>query len=103
MYPVRILSVTSPRNNRSPSGLPTPVRGRLDKNSVLVKEVEGGGVGELRNNEGMLESSELGTSTLLGGLRVGGVNVIIMVVAGAAEDGLEVGGERHEKREEREG
>ena len=60
----------NPWNNSGPSRLPTPVRGRLDKNSVLVKEVEGGGVGELRYNEGTLESSELGTSTVLGGLRI---------------------------------
>ena len=89
----------SPRNNRSPSGLPTPVRDHLDKNSVPVKEVEGGGVGELRNNEGMLKSSKFGASTVLGGFRIGGVNVIIMIVAGAVEDGLEVGRERHMRGE----
>ena len=60
----------NPRNNSSPSGLPTPVRGRLDKNSVSVKEVEGGGIGELRNNEGTLKSSELSMSTVLGGLQI---------------------------------
>ena len=95
MYPVRILSVTSPRNNRSPSGLPTPVRGRLDKNPVPVEEVEGGGIGELKNNEGTLESSKLGASTILGGLWIGGVYVIIVGVAGAVEDGLKVSGKGH--------
>ena len=93
MYPIRILRETRPRNNRSPSCFPTPVRGCLDKNSIPIEEVEGGGVGEFRNNEGTLESSDLGVSAILGGLRIGGVNVIIMVVAGAVEDGLKVGRE----------
>ena len=100
MYPVRILSVTSPRNNRSPSELPAPVRGSLDKNPVPVEEVKGVGIGELRNNEGTLESSEFGASTILGGLWIGGVYVIIVVIAGAVKDGLEVGGERHQRRRE---
>ena len=63
----------------------------LDKNPVSVKEVEGGMVGELRDNEGTLESSNLGASTILGGLWIGGVYVIIMMIAGAVEDGLKVG------------
>ena len=59
-------------------------------------------VGELRNNEGTLESSDLGASTILEGLWIGGVNVIIMMVAGAVEDGLEVGREGHWEKGERE-
>ena len=47
-----------------------PVGGCLDKNPVAVEEVEGSVVGEFRNNEGTLESSELGVSTILGGLRI---------------------------------
>ena len=97
-----MLSVTSPRNSSDPRRFPRPVRGCLNKNPVAVKEVEGGGVGEFRNNEGTLKSSNLGLSVILGGLRIGGVNVIIMVVAGAVEDGLKVGGERHRRRRERE-
>ena len=85
----------SPRNNHGPSCFSTPVRACLDKNSVLVKEVKGGRVSEFRNNEGMLESSALGTSTGLRGLRVGGVYVIIIMITSAMEDGLKVGGERH--------
>ena len=42
--------------------------GGLDKNPVSVKEVEGGMVSELRDNEGTLKSSNLGVSTILGGL-----------------------------------
>ena len=38
---------------------------------------------------------ELSLSTGFGGLREGGVNVIIIVVAGMLEDGLKVGRERH--------
>ena len=102
MYPVRILRETSPRNNRSLSRFPTPVRGCLDKNSILVEEVEGGGVGEFRNNEGTLKSSDLGLSTILGGLGIGGVNVTIVMVAGAVENGLKVGREGHWEEEKRE-
>ena len=102
MYPIRILRETSPQNNRSPSRFPTPVRGCLDKNSIPVEEVKEGGVGEFRNNEGTLESSDLGLSAILGGLRIGGVNVIIMMVASAVEDGLKVGREGHWEKEKRE-
>ena len=78
------------------------MRGCLDKNSIPVEEVEGGGVGKFRNNEGTLESSDLGMSAILGGLRIGGVNVIIMMVAGAVEDGLKVRREGHwEKKREK--
>ena len=90
MDPTRILREASPRNNSGPSCFPTPVRGCLDKNSVLVKEVEGGRVGEFRNNEGTFKSSALGMSTGLRGFRVGGVNVIIVMITGTMEDGLEV-------------
>ena len=69
--------------------------GGLNKNPVAVEEVEGGMVGELRNNEGTLESSDLGASTILGGLWIGGVDIIIMMVAGAVEEGLKVGREGH--------
>ena len=69
--------------------------GGLDKSSVTVEEVEGSGVGKLRDNEGTLETSSFSTNVVLRGLRVGGINVIIMGVAGAVEQRLEVGGERH--------
>ena len=91
MYPVRILRDMSPQNNSRPGGFPAPMRGCLNKNSIPVKEVEGGGVGELRNNEGTLKASDLGASTGLRGLRVRGVNIIIIMIAGAVEDRLKVG------------
>ena len=69
--------------------------GCLNKNPIAVEEVKGGMVGELRNNEGTLESRDLGASTILGGLWIGGIDIIIMVVASAVEDGLKVGGEGH--------
>ena len=89
MYPIRILSEASPRNNSGPRQFPGPVRGCLDKNAILVKEVEGSVVGEPRDNEGRLESSNLSVSTVLGGLRVGGVNVIMVMVASAVEERLD--------------
>ena len=92
---VRILREATPRNSSDPRSFPRPVGGGLNKNPVAVKEVEGGMVGELRDNEGTLESSDLGASTILGGLWIGGVNIIIMVVAGAVEEGLKVGREGH--------
>ena len=67
MYPVKILSEASLRNNSGPRQFPGPVRGCLDKNFVPVKEVEGSVVGKLRDNEGTLESSDLDTSMILGG------------------------------------
>ena len=69
--------------------------GGLDKSSITVEEVEGSRVGELRDDEGTLETSSFSTNAVLRGLRVGGINVIIMGVAGAVEQRLEVGGERH--------
>ena len=102
MSVARMLSVTSPRNSSDLRRFPRPVGGCLDKNSVLVKEVEGSGVGELRNNEGMLESSKFGASTILGGLQIGGVYVIIVMVTGAVEDGLKVGREGHWEKGKRE-
>ena len=77
------------------SPLAPSVRGCLDKNPVTIKEVEGGGVQEFRDNEGKVEAGEFGLSTGFGGLREGGIYVIIIMVAGMLEDGLEVGGERH--------
>ena len=65
--------------------------GSLNKSSVTVEEVEGSGVGELRDNEGTLETSGFSTNTVLRGLRVVGINVIIVGVTGAVEEGLEVG------------
>ena len=67
------------------------MRGSLDKSSVAVEEVEGSGIGELRNNEGSLKTSGFSTNAVLRGLRVGGINVIIVDVAGAVEQRLEVG------------
>ena len=67
------------------------MRGCLDKNPIAIKEVAGGGVRELRDHEGTVEAGEFGLSTGFGGLREGGVNVIIVVVARMLEDGLEVG------------
>ena len=95
MATVRMLRVASPRNSSNPRRFPRPVGGCLNKNPVAVKEVKGGMVGEFRNNEGTLESSDLGASTILGGLWIGGVDIIIMRVASAVEEGLEVGREGH--------
>ena len=75
------------------SSLPAPVGDRLDENSIPIEEVKGGGVSKLRNNEGMVEASKLGISTGFGGLVEGGVNIIIVGVARAMKDGLEVSGE----------
>ena len=90
-----MLRVANPRNSSDSRRFPRPVGGCLNKNPVTVKEVEGGMVGKLRNNEGTLESSNLSASTILGGLWIGGVDIIIMMVAGAVEDGLEVGRKGH--------
>ena len=95
MDPVITITVRNPRNHSDPRRLPRPVRGRFDKNPVAIKEVEGGGIRELRDNEGTVEAGELSLSTGFGGLREGGINVIIVVVARMLEDGLEVGRERH--------
>ena len=45
--------------------------------------------------EGTVEAGELGLSTGFGGLREGGVNVIIIVIPRVLKDGLEVGRKRH--------
>ena len=95
MNPVITLTVATPRNHSNPRRLPRPVRGCLDKNPVAIKEVEGGGVREFRDHEGTVETSEVGLSTGFGGLREGGVNVIIIMIPRVLEDGLEVGRERH--------
>ena len=84
------------RNNHGPSSLPAPVGGSLDKSSITVEEVEGSGVGELWDDEGLLKMSGF---TMNAGLRVGGINVIIVVVAGAVEQRLEVSRERHMREE----
>ena len=73
--------------------------GSLNKSSVTVEEIEGSGVGEFRNNEGTLKTSGFRTNVVLRGLRVGGVNIIIMVVTGAVEEGLEISQERHMREE----
>ena len=98
-YLSRILRVVRPQNNRGPSSLPAPVGGSLDKSSITVKEVKGSRVGELRDNEGTLKASGFSMNAVLGGLRVGGINVIIVVVAGAVEQRLEVSRERHMREE----
>ena len=85
------------------------MRGCLDKNPVAIEEVEGGGVREFRDHKGTVEAGEFGLSTGFGGLREGGVNIIIIMIARVLEDGLKVGRERHRvkggvvvRREERE-
>ena len=107
MNPVIMIAVANPRNHSGPRRLPRPVRGCLNKNPVAIKEDEGGGVRELRDNEGTVKAGELGLSTGFGGLREGGVNIIIIMIPRVLEDGLEVGRERHrvkgEWRGEREG
>ena len=90
-YTRRRIKVARPRNNRGPSSFPAPVGGSLNKSPVVVEEVKGSGVGELRDDERSLETSGFSTNAVLRGLRVGGVNVIIMHVAGAVEQRLEVG------------
>ena len=69
--------------------------GNLDMNSIPIEEVKGGGIGELRNNEGTVEVGQLSISTGFGGLMEGGLNVIIVGVTGAMEDGLEISGKEH--------
>ena len=73
--------------------------GSLNKSSVTVEEVEGSGVGELWDDEGMLKTSGFGMNAVLRGFRIGGINVIIVGVAGAVEQRLEVGRERHMRGE----
>ena len=68
----------------------TPVGGRLNKSSITVEEVEGSGVGELRDNKGTLKTSGLSMNVVLRGLRVGGANIITMVITSAVEEGLEI-------------
>ena len=69
--------------------------GSLNKSSVTVEEVEGSGVGELWDDKGTLKTSGFSTNAVLRGFRVGGINVIIMGVAGAVEQRLEISRERH--------
>ena len=109
MNPIITIIVASPRNTGSPRSLPGPVRSGLDDSTIPIEEVERGRVCELRDHEGTLKTGELGLSTGFGGLRKGGVNVIIIMGARVLEDGLEVGRERHGvkggvevRREERE-
>ena len=85
------MRVARPWNNRGPGSLPAPVGGSLDKSSVTVEEVEGSGVGELRDDVGTLKTSGFSTNAVLRGLRVGGINVIIVGVTGPVEERLEVG------------
>ena len=98
MYPARVLSEARMRNNRCPTTLPCPDGSALNKSPILVKKVEGGGVGKFRNNEGTVEELVLGTSTGFGGLRDGGVNVIIVMIRGQGVERLEVGREGHERK-----
>ena len=95
MNPVITITIANPWNNSDPRRFPRPVRGCLDKNPVAVKEVEGGGVREFRDNEGTVKAGEFSLSTGFGGLRKGGIYVIIIVVAVVLEERLEVGRERH--------
>ena len=82
MYPARVLSEVSMWNNHHPTALPHPDGSTLDKSPIPVKEVEGGSVSKFRYNEGTVEELMLGTSTGFGGLRDGGVNVIIVMMRG---------------------
>ena len=102
MYPIITIIVTIPRHHGSPRCLPGPTGSGLKYSTISIEEVEGSGVGELRNHEGTIETSESGLSTGFGGLRIGGVYVIIIVVTGVLEERLEVGRERHVGMEERE-
>ena len=67
------------------------MRGSLNKSPVAIEEVEGSGVGELRDDERLFKTSGFRTNAVLRGLRVGGINVIIMHVASAVKQRLEVG------------
>ena len=95
MNPIITIVVAIPRYHGSPRCLPGPAGSGLKDATISIEEVEGSRVGELRNHGGTVETSESGLSTGFGGLRVGGVYVIIIMVAGVLEEGLEVGGERH--------
>ena len=96
--PVITLTVARPRYNRSPRCLPGPTGSGTDNSTISIEEVEGGRVCKLRDHEGMVEAGEFGLSTGFGGLRKGGVNVIIVLIAQVLEEGLEVGRERHRVR-----
>ena len=98
MNPVIMLTVASPWYNGSPRCLPSPVGCGADDSTIPIKEVKRGRVGELRDHEGTVETGEFGLSTGFGGLRKGGVNDIIIMVARVLEEGLEVGRERHRAR-----
>ena len=93
--PVITLTVVSPRYNGSLRCLPSPAGSGTDDSTIPIEEVERGRVCELRDHEGTVEAGEFGLSTGFGGLRKGGVNVIIIVVARVLEEGLEVGQKRH--------
>ena len=81
MNPVITITVANPRNNGSPRCLPSPARSGADDSTIPIEEVEGGRVCELRDYKGTVKAGEFGLSTGFGGLREGGVNVIIIMVA----------------------
>ena len=95
MNPIITIMVAKPQHNGSPRCLPSPAGSGTKNSTISIEEVEGGRVGELRDHEGTVKTGESGLSTGFRGLRVGGVHVIIVMIAGMLEERLEVGRERH--------
>ena len=98
--PVRTLTVASPRYNSSPHCLPSPAGSGADDSAISIEEVERGRVRELRDHEGTVEAGDFGLSMGFRGLREGGVNVIIIMIARMLEEGLEVSPKGHRVRGE---
>ena len=99
MNPIITIIVAIPRHHGGPRCLPGPTGSGLKESTISIEEVEGCGVSELRYHEGTVKTGESGLSAGFGGLRIGGVYVIIVMVPGVLEERLKVGRERHGKRE----
>ena len=102
MNPIITIIVMKPRHHGSSRCLPSPAGSSTKDPTISIEEVEGGGIGELRDHEGTVKTGESGLSAGFRGLGIGGVYVIIVMVAGVLEERLEVGRERHVGMEERE-
>ena len=95
MNPIITIIVAIPRHHGSPRCLPSPAGSGLKESTIPIEEVEGRRIGELRDHGGTVETGDSGLSTGFGGLRVGGIYVIIIMIPGMLEERLEIGGERH--------
>ena len=95
MNPIITIIVAKPRHHSSPRCLPSPAGSNTKDPTISIEWVEGSRVDKLRDHEGTVKTGESGLSTGFGGLRVGGVYVIIIMIPGVLEERLEVGRERH--------